>query len=359
MSRQQSNSTLLQFLAQGDTRLHLFDMGRRVVKIPRKRFLQLEKNQMAYPAPLQRQAWFALLFQEPDRLREPIVWFLRFPLDEQAKLNLAARDDLMHRLVEWIGSDPADSLNSSGHRDAVLEQNPYGFKPRNDRLAIFHARISRLLKQPASRHYDHARSYFNGEFGWDQWSFVGYQGIADIAARLDQDDNEQCLIVALPELPASPLEAICHCLENERVSRSLANALLGVARAELRQVTPAGATLAATIRGISNSRSVSTRQQLISEVLAAPVSQDPAVLSAISGRSWEDLQQQALAAAFLERLAGNREGQPFFDLCLADLLFIPGMRAPLLKALRNPNRSSALSRAVGGFFQSLKGVGDG
>lgn len=83
------------------------------------------------------------------------------------------------------------------------------------------------------------------------------------------------------------------------------------------------------------------------------------MLSAISGRSWEDLQQQALAAAFLERLAGNREGQPFFDLCLADLLFIPGMRAPLLKALRNPNRSSALSRAVGGFFQSLKGVGDG
>lgn len=352
MKSPETITTLVEFLTGSGARLHLFDMGRRVVKIPHDRFLRFEKSQLPFPAPLGQQAWLALLFQEPDGSGEPFVWFLRFPLDEQAKLSLAARDDFMHRLVERIGSR-LDAANKGGRIETALEANPYGFKPREDRLAIFHARSSRLLKKPASRFYEHALAYFKGELGWDQWSFVGYQGIADIAARLDEGDNERMLINALPELPINPFEAICHSLENEKISAKLASALLAAARYQLQRDAPSSGAVAAAVRGVSRSRSVALRRQLIHDVLASPAADNVEVLAAIGGRAWESLAENSLAAAYLERLAHNSEGQEFFDRCLSDLLFIPGMREPLLNALRSGGRSPALSAAVGGFFQHL------
>lgn len=344
--------TLLQFLAGTGAHLRLFDMGRRIVKITRDHFLSFERNQLPYPAPLNRQAWLALLFQDRKANREPFVWFLRFPLDEQAKLNQAARDDFMHRLVEHVGSD-LSSRDHAGQIATALEGNPYGFKPRDDRLAIFHARISRLLKKPASRYFEHALAYFRGDLGWDQWSFVGYQGIADIAARLEDEGHERMLIEALPQLPIAPMEAICHCLENEKVSVKLANALLSLTQNQLQREHPSTGVIAAAVRGVSRSRSVTLRQQLLRDVLASPVAENTTVLAAISGRAWESLSENSLATAFLERLACNNEGQPFFDRCLADLLFIPGMREPLLKVLRTPERSATLAISVGNFFQTL------
>lgn len=336
----------------GATRLRLFDMGRRIVKIRLDDFFRFEKSQMPYPAPLNRQAWLALLLPQPKRGSEPSVWFLRFPLDEQARLNLAARDDFMYRLVEQIGADRI-TAQSGESLSSALHDNPYGFKPRDDRLAIFHARVSRLLHKPASRHYDHARAYFRGELGWEQWSFVGYQGIADIAARLDQNDNERILLAALPSLPLSPLQALCHCLENERISAQLSAVLLNLARAQLSQQAPSNLIISAVIRGISRSRASSLRRQLIGDVLESPIASDAEVLAAISGRAWESLTDSALAASFLENLANNSARQQFFDQCLADLLFIPGMREPLLRVMRATDRSTALARAVGCFFDSL------
>jgi hypothetical protein len=345
-------STLMELLSGTGARLRLFDMGRRVVKIPRDQFLRFEKNQLPYPAPIGQLAWLALLFQPLKSAREPFVWFLRFPLDEQAKLSLAARDDFLHRLMERIGTEPAEA-DEEGRIETALEDNPYGFKPRDDRLAIFHARISHRLKKPASRYHDHARSYFSGELGWDQWSFVGYQGIADIAARLAEDDNERMLIDALPLLPVNPFEALCHCLENEKISPKLAAVLLDLTHSQLRREDPSTGYIAAAVRAISRSRSLTLKRQLISDVLASPAAESAGVLGAISGRAWETLTEDLLVVPFLERLANNSEGQLFFDQCLSDLLFIPGMREPLLKALRAPDRSLVLSQAVGAFFQTL------
>jgi len=356
VSRSEPISTLLQFLAGTGARLRLYDMGRRVVQITRGQFLRFEQNQLPYPTPLNQQAWLALLLQEQKSSAEPVVWFLKFPLDEQAKLSLAARDDFMHRLVEHLGSDRTGTSDKDGRIETALENNPYGFKPRDDRLAIFHARISRLLKKPASKYYDHARAYFRGDLGWDQWSFVGYQGIADIAARLDEAENERMLIAALPELPITPLEAICHCLENETVSVQLATALLGACHTRLQQEHPSADAVAATVRGISRTRAVNLRRQLIGDVLASPLAEKAVVLAAVSGRAWESLTEDAMAALFLEKLARNGEGELFFNQCLSDLLFIPGMREPLLRAVRTPDRSTALSKAVGGFFQTLGSV---
>jgi hypothetical protein len=130
-------------------------------------------------------------------------------LDEQAKLVLAARDDFMRRLLENLGETTGNTARMA-ETEVALQDNPYAFRPKPERMAVFHAQVTAALQQPASPYYAHACDYFSGRLGWEQWSFLGYQGIADLAARLAQDDNRQRLKTAIPELPPAPLEALCH-----------------------------------------------------------------------------------------------------------------------------------------------------
>lgn len=344
--------TISEFLEAGGGRLRSYDMGRRVVKLPRQTFLKFERGEIPYPYPLQQQAWFGLLFGTTGRTEEPLIWFLRLPLDELGCLLPAARDDFLQRLFERAGEN-LQAARAGQRLEHALKDNPYCFRPRDDRLAIFHAKASRTLKRPASKYYGHARQYFAGELGWDQWSFVGYQGIADLAARQDQDDNAQRIAGSLPQLPARPFEALCHCLENEPVSLAVTQSLLARLKDTLQQAEPDLAIVAASIRGAALSRSAATRRQLILAVLEHPCAQGPDVLAAISGRAWEQLQDRTICPLFLERLAQNSLGQTFFNQCLGDLLFMPGMRERLLEQMRSPARSSALSQAIGALFATL------
>lgn len=348
----QQISTFTEFLETTGAQLQFFDMGRRVVCLPREQFLQFERTETPYPFPLQKQAWFAMLFRDQADRQEPFIWFLRLPLDEQGKLLQAARDDLMQRLIERIG-EKMQAQKESEQLEAALQDNPYSFKPKEDRMAVLHARISRILNAPASRFYSHARDYFRGEPGWEQWSFVGYQGIADMAARLDQDDNEGTLIQALQQIPTQPLVALAHCLENETISRPLADALLTRTRSELEQPDPEPAVLAALIRATACSQARDLQQAQIKAALTAACGNHIELLSAISGRAWEQLLDPPTDLLFLERLAGNSAGQEAFNLCMADLLYIPGMREPILSALRNRERSERLSAAIGALFQGV------
>jgi hypothetical protein len=346
-------STITQFLEATGARLRFFDIGRRLEKIPRDRFLQFERTEIPYPYPLQQQAWFALVLENGESGSEHSIWFLRLPLDEQGKLLQAARDDFMHRLLERVGEN-LQAAKEGGVVEAALEDNPYSFKPKEERMATFHSRLSRLLKQPPSKYYPHAREYFAGELGWDQWSFVGYQGIADMAARLDQEDNETTLTGAIPLLPGQPFQALCHCLENEMISIELTAALLERVKAVLEE-NPADIGIpSAAIRGCARSRSQTLQLELVRTILESEAGNHIEILAAISGRCWELLQQEELRLLFLERLAVNNAGQDAFNQCLSDLLFVPGMREPLLASVRNPNRSERLATAIGTLFQSFQ-----
>jgi hypothetical protein len=53
---------------------------------------------------------------------------------------------------------------------------------------------------------------------------------------------------------------------------------------------------------------------------------------------------------FLEKLAINPTGQECFNRVMADLMFIPTLRALTLQQFRSPERSDALSQAIGGMF---------
>jgi hypothetical protein len=355
MSRQERPfDTLAQLLESGGLKLDIFDMGRRVCPIPDDRFLSFERTETPYPYPLQQQAWFALILHDPAAPDiDPIIWFLRFPLDEQARLLQAARDDFLHRLIDNLADNRLETTRTSA-LDKALEDNPYQFQPRKERLAVLHARLTSALGKPASRYYEHARSYLSGSLSWDQWAFIGYQGIADVAARMDSDDpGLEQIGRAISNLPPAPLEALCHCLENSAVPDEISQALLQRLQVELEHPEPDPQVLTSTLRGISQSKSHVLRNKLIQKVLLSDASTRTDLLTSIAGRAWESLLDEDLRDLFLERLAHNQAGQEFFNAILSDLLYLPDTRAAMQASLRQSQRSEALNQAIGRLFSHV------
>ncbi|KGK42456.1 hypothetical protein LH51_07160 [Nitrincola sp. A-D6] len=91
---------LTQLLQHDDNRLLIFDMGRRISKLPIETFTRVEQNQVPYPLPFLHHAWVGLLLWNPSAKDQNLIWFLKLPLDEQGFLIQAARDDIVNRLLQ-------------------------------------------------------------------------------------------------------------------------------------------------------------------------------------------------------------------------------------------------------------------
>jgi hypothetical protein len=331
-------SGICDFLDQAGTQFRVFDMGRRIQPLSRDQFLAFEQGELAYPFPLQQQAWLGMMIWDEKKPGELVIWFLRFPLDARGCLTPGIRDDFVYRLI-------------NRDKQGEDESSPYGFKPKQEHMATFHAKAAKILGQSGSRFYEHAQDYFSGKPGFDQWAFVGFQGIADVAARLDEATNQQDLVAALPQLPAQPLDALCQCLEHETIDDQLA-ATLGVCLdEELAKESVDANRISLLLRAVSGAHNSELCAQQVEKVLNSPVADNPEVLASISGRCWETLKQPGLIRLFLENLARCPEGQEFFNLVIVDLINIPGMQDAMHTAIRQTERSDILSRAIGELFQ--------
>lgn len=346
-------TTLGQMLEAAGMQYACYDMGRRVVELTREQFDSFELGTITYPLPLKRKAWFALLLTDPrQQAQEPLIWFMQLPLDELGKVNLAARDECLHLLIERLGGDAGVVQDSEG-LGSVLEGNPYVFQPNQERLAVLHARITARLGQSPSHYYAHALAYFNGELGWEQWPFIGLQGIADIAVRLETDDNPRRIAEAIPYLPLAPLQALCHCLENIASTEDIGRALharivqvLGAPAPELKELT-------ALLRGMAGCNNQDLRNRAIKLVLQNEIADDVELLAAIAGRAWESLQDAGIRTLFLERLAGNPLGQGVFDNLMMDLLFLPTTREAMLSSLSQAGHPPLIKERIKGLRAKL------
>lgn len=327
---------LTEFLEKTGATVATYDIGRRVGAMERTDFLAFEQAVSPYPLPMQHKAWFALVQITADDPQDPLIWFLRLSLDEQGLLVQAERDYLFERLLE-----SAQARRQGADPQAFLQDNPYAFTPRDDRMALFHALLSADLGLAPSRHYAHALEYFRGALGWDQWGFVGYQGIADVASR----HAGEPLPEAIPCLPGEPLVALCHCLESRPVQAPLAEAL----QARLQQALGTGqtdiGTVAALIRGLSGSVDRASLVATLNAVLAHPVGSNIEILAAIAGRAWESLCDDALLHTYLQRLAHNDHGQPAFEHCIRDLLSLPALTDQVRGALRSTGQTHTVREA--------------
>ncbi len=345
MSLYTSISDLLQ---NSGAQFRIFDMGRRISKLSSNQFEKLEQGVIPYPTPYLHHAWLALMIWNPKEKQQNVVWFLKFPLDEQGFLVQAVRDDFLNRLLQNM-SQMIKSNEINSHEDA-LKNNPFSFTPDQEKMAIFHAIAADITQLPPSQYYSNAIDYFSGKKGWDQWTELGYQGIADLVIKASQDEKMQALLTqSIPNLPAEPLSALCTCLEHIEPSFSLASALQERLTREL-NTAQSGYLVAALLRGLSNTHSEEIKKQSLNAVLTSDIASNAEILAAISTRCHLVLQHPEILNLYLEKLAHSDAGQTGFSRVLADLMFLPVMRALILQAFRNPHRSEALSSAIGLMF---------
>lgn len=338
------------FLQEGQFSYHVFDLGRRVQVIPNDTFANIEQQKQAYPYPLQQAAWLGVVFHPADDTNASVIWFLKLPLDELGFLQIEARDGFLRQVLEHLGENIKARHQGKAGSDA-LKESPFAFKPKQERLAMFHAILTRKLGEKPSQYYAHTRDYIQGNIGFEQWAFLGIQGIADFIARLEDEGNEAMLATAIPSLPDTPLLMIAELLENVQPRAALGNALLARLQQALNQQEAIG-IIAALIRALSNAQSEALRRTAWQTVLASDTGQQIDILAAISGRAWYDLQQTDLLNQYMENAAQGE--QAHFNALLADLMAIPGMRDVVMQVIRSPQRSPKLGECIGLFMQAIR-----
>ncbi|MDT8311522.1 MAG: DUF3549 family protein [Methylophaga sp.] len=344
-------TTLSAFLEHSGAKFRVFDMGRRVAKLSSDAFGQFERGHQPYPYPLQQHAHFGVIFWDPQRPDNRYVWFLKLPLDEQGLLVPQARDAFLMMLLERVGESMLAAADGQ-QIEGALKDSPVTFTPREEKMAAFNALATYHLKLPASQHFPAAYQYFTGQTAVDQWQTLAMQGVADVAVRLDDPDEMLGLMKTLPRLPAVPFQTLCSFLENAQPAAGLVEEYSQLLTIELQNKQPNPGKVTACLRAVSNSPAQGIVAQMVEQTLKHDCSRDIEVLAVIGGRCWLLLTQPQLASLYCEQLALNNAGQPGFSQLLADLLYMPGLREPIMQALRSKDRSSALVVAVGKMFEN-------
>ncbi|MDB2705782.1 DUF3549 family protein, partial [Pseudomonadota bacterium] len=261
----------------------------------------------------------------------------------------AARDEFLVMVLDRVGECMLASDNGE-KIEGALKDSPYTFKPREDRMAAFNAQVTHTLALKPSAYFNDVNAYFSGETAIDNWQSLGLQGFADFAARID-NDKTLSLIAILPLLPVPPFIMLTTFLENVDVDLSVVEIFCERVHNELQEDHPNIGHIAACLRAVSNSSATGLVLQMVTQVLSHPCSQNIELLATISGRLWRTLEREELCHLFVEQLANNDAGQAAFSQLLADLMFMPNMRAHVMTALRSTNRSDELSKAVGEMFE--------
>ncbi|MDF2182136.1 DUF3549 family protein [Neptuniibacter sp. CAU 1671] len=341
-------TSLTELLRNSGAQLRFFDMGRRISKLSTEQFAKIENQQIPYPLPYLHHAWLALMLWNPKDKAQGVVWFLKLPLDEQGFLVQAVRDDLLNRLLQ----NASNLLNSGGDTDTpdALKDNPFSFKPDQEKMAVFHAYSTLVTAEPPSSFYRPAQNYFSGADGFSDWQSLGFQGIADLVVRHQQESNSAMLTKAIPFLPDVPFEALCTCLENIEPEHGLYEALCTRAEQTLQRGQANSNHIAALIRGLSNGRDQGRKLSLLQQIVGSDYALEPEVIAAIATRCTESLQHPELLQPFLEKLAAGKAGQTGFSRILSDLMFLPALRALILMQFRGQQRSETLSQAIGEMF---------
>jgi hypothetical protein len=341
---------LTQLLKNSGCDYRVFDLGRRINEIEPSTFSHIEQGKQPYPYPLQRTAHLAIAYWNADR--QPWIWFLKFELDERGLLKQADIGRFIQYVLEAMGSRLNQQL--SEEQQNKLANNPYTFKPKDDKMAVFHSQIRSALTLPSSQYYEHAQLYFRGGLGWDNWQTIGLQGISDLCCRLGQEHNSETLLKALTKLPSQPLYALLGVLEHIALPEKLALKIATMAKNEIKCPTPDLFLLSALVRALAGSKK-STLTDVINLVLSSSTLSHQEVLIGIAGRCWPALTESTIAEQFLLRLA-QTNNQSLFNQVFADLVMIPQIRMTLLPLLHS-TPSKELANALQLLQLSTKGNG--
>jgi len=336
--------TLSELLKLSGSQYRLYDIGRLVSKLPKEQFEKVEQNQLPYPSPTQGHACIAIAFWQKQS-SQPYLWLLKLPLDERGLLNQGARNHFIAIIVEALGADLTQQTTKK--QEELLSSNPYLFTPAQYKLASLNSKIKVDLKQQPSEYFSPFSQYLSQGSNWSDWQGVGVQGITDFVARIEQDNNDEVLLKALPHLPIEVLSPVCCALENEQYSINLINALISALKNALSNKESA-AKAPLLLRALAaNSHHIHVKEAISQLLNQQEVSTD--LLITLSSRCWLALADQQTLNSYFEHLLKSDELE-LFPSIFKDLVALPAVRAISFQCIRSEERSPALAHAVGQLF---------
>ncbi|WP_206484086.1 DUF3549 family protein [Thalassotalea sp. G2M2-11] len=333
-------SSISELLSLSQCQYRVYDLGRKILKLSKDTFDKIEHCQLPHPSPFQGHAHFAIAFWQKHS-SQPFIWFAKLPLDERGLLNQGARNHFIAIIVEALGNDL--SVDPTDKQQELLNSNPYLFTPSQYKLAMLNSLLTVELKQTPSEHYANFCQYLS-EQNWQQWQHIGVQGITDFAARLTEQNNVQLLSDGLTHLPFEVLSPLCGALENCPLPVGVIEQVISIIK-QIKQTDSDKQQM--LLRALASSAEHPFVDQHIAGLLEQQELSDSQLIT-LCGRCWQAINTPERTMLLLEHLVKHDEA--LFPAIFKDLVAIPTVRPLLFQCMRAPQRSEALSKAIGLLF---------
>ncbi|MEL0613564.1 DUF3549 family protein [Marinomonas arenicola] len=329
-----------------------YDLGRHITKITPQQIIQFDRKQQAYPFPFRQCAWLACFLKSKDSQKKDardtgVVWFIKLPLDEAGCLNLGTRDHFIKSIVDKI----LHKGEAAGLSEA-LEDNPYVFKPDQERMASFHAILATNVNGERSVYFQDVIDYLTNTAlteDQDEWQKLGLQGIAELAVKVNEENFAALILKAIKQAPAPLVSALCHALEHETLPNELISAITEKLLQEQDSLMQAS-----YLRALSRSE--------LDDALLLPLF---AILGSVNECSDEQTHPIAALAAkcphwlaknpqllriVMEKLAHRNDAYVAFRQVSSELSQHPETRQPLWDLFRSERISPSLAQAISHLF---------
>lgn len=334
-------NTISEFLLQAGTDYRIFDMGRAIRPLSSQAFLDFELNQTPAAFPRQQHVWLGIVFFNKGLSQEHYIWFVKLPLDEQGKLMSAARNQFLHIVVEALGQ----GLEKHDSAQKGLPENPFTFVPNQQQLASFNS-ISRLaLALPPSQYFSAAEAYLHCPQEI-QWQKISLQGIADIAARINEEPTKNLVLQQFSRLALQVQIALCDALENHPLNHNICQLIIS----EWRKQPMHADYLLPMLRALSQCEDTDLVTALLLEILSQDELMNDNVLVLIAARHWQCLENKPLLSLYITRL--SNASVDLFGGLFRDLVQVPNSRNLMLDVLRWPKKEPALAHCIKKLFES-------
>lgn len=328
-----------------------YDLGRNITKITPQQAIQFDRKQQAYPFPFRQHAWLACLLTSKDTAKKDsantgVIWFVKLPLDEAGCLNLGTRDHFIKSIVDKI----LHKGEEAGLSEA-LEDNPYVFKPDQERMASFHAILGKDLHKAPSHYFDDVVKHLSSDLNKqdDSWQTLGLQGIAELAARVNEDTYQALIQKAIQHAAKPVVSALCHALEHETLSSQLQETLIAQLQTEQDALMQASYLRALSRAELNNTLLLPLFGLLGSLTECQDNDLHPIAALAAKCPHWLG-QNPQLLRIIMEKLAHREDGYIAFRQIAAELSQHPEAKQPLWTLLRSGHVSPKLAQAVSYLF---------
>jgi len=310
--------TLTELLAASQLTARVYDANRKVTLLSDKEFQAFEQGDLAIEAPVLGHQWLAIALITEEQ-QNAGIWWIRLPLDELSKL---APNTLTLLLEELAGTINHNMSATKEEQRAPMDHCQFSYTPSDEKKAAVVTMEKLATKQPNNEQADAAIQWINGGCTDSSWRTLSVQALSDALIGANLSDS------ALTTLFKAGPEPVV-----QQAAQMLQHAQLG----EM------------TRQRIADQADYS----IWANMLANDLTQLPSDIVISLGNQFIHYRPKEAVfflKAILEEII-DKQSHEAFCLVIQDLIKAPATRAQVWAVIRDPERSEALSIAIGKLFE--------